>query len=455
MKRAGIFAVTVILAGCSMPIIAPDTQQAVSARFATSVPKGSIDLNMGWWARFNDPQLTALLELARGQSPDLRTAAANVISARATARQSGADLFPSLSGTATNSISGSDTVSRTTSNSIGLDASWEVDLFSKAASQTKADKARAHAKEVAYAGAYVTLSSEVADYFVQYRACREVEYIYRQALASQRNTLNATSDLVKAGISAPGDQSLARANVASSRININSQSADCQVIAQTLAVIVGVEQSKVTALLSKGNSLPAPKGFRVTSVPADLMRQRPDIIAAELEYAASLKDIRVAQADLYPSLTLSGTLELADPKSWSFGPVLSLPIFQGGARRAKVTKKYALAMIAGESYRSAVLEAVAEVEGALTRLNAARASAGQASSAVADYRNYLTSVDKNWRAGGETLLNREEARRQVQNAQITEVNQREQRLRQWIALYKAMGGGWQGSDVKPHTTVTN
>lgn len=455
MKHAVIFAVTAVLAGCSVPIITPDAQQTVAAQFATPTPTGGVDLNLGWWARFNDSQLNALLELARSQSPNLRTAAANVILARATARQSGADLFPSLSGSVTNSISGGNTIARTTSNSIGLDASWEIDLFSKAVSQTKADKTRAHAKEVAYAGAYVTLSSEVADYFVQYRACREVEYIYRQALASQRNTLNATSDLVRAGINAPSEQSLARANVASSRININTQSADCQVIIHRLAVIVGVEQSKITALLSKGNSLPAPKGFRVTSVPADLMRQRPDIIAAELEFAASLKDIRVAQAGLYPALTLGGTLELTAPKSWSFAPVLSLPIFQGGARRANVTNKYALTLVAGESYRSAVLNAVAEVEGALTRLNAARASAGQASSAVADYRSYFNSVDENWRAGGETLLNREEARRQVQNAQITEVNQREQRLRQWIALYKAMGGGWQGPDAKPHTTVTN
>lgn len=455
MKHTVILVATAILAGCAVPIMTPDAQQTVSAQFVTPIPAGSIELDTNWWARFNDPQLKALLELARTQSPDLRTAAANVISARATARKSGADLFPALSGSASHSISGSDTLSRNTSNYIGLDASWEIDLFSKALSQTKADKTRADAEAVTYAGAYVTLSSEVADYFVQYRACREVEYIYRQALGSQRKTLSATSDLVKAGISALGEQSLARANVASALININTQSAECQLVAQRLAVIVGVGQSEINTLLSKGNSLPSPKGFRVTSVPADLMRQRPDIIAAELEFSASLEDIRVAQADRYPALTLSGTLELSNLKSWNFGPALSLPIFQGGARKANVTKAYATAVTAGESYRSTVLEAVSEVEAALTQLNAARSSAGQASSAVADYRSYFNSVDKNWQAGGETLLNREEARRQVQNAQITEVNQCEQRLRQWIALYKAMGGGWQVSKTKPHITPIN
>jgi len=455
MKHTVILVATAILAGCAVPIMTPDAQQTVSAQFVAPIPAGSIELDTHWWARFNDPQLKALLERARAQSPDLRTAAANVISARATARKSGASLFPALSGSVSHSISGSDTLSRNTSNYVGLDASWEIDLFSKALSQTKADKARADAEAVTYAGAYVTLSSEVADYFVQYRACREVEYIYRQALGSQGNTLSATSDLVKAGISAPGEQSLARANVASARININTQSAECQLVAQRLAVIVGVGQSEINTLLSKGNSLPAPKGFRVTSVPADLMRQRPDIIAAELEFSASLEDIRVAQADRYPSLTLSGTLELSNLKSWNFGPALSLPIFQGGARKANVTKAYATAVTAGESYRSTVLEAVSEVEAALTQLNAARSNAGQASSAVADYRSYFNSVDKNWQAGGETLLNREEARRQVQNAQITEVNQREQRLRQWIALYKAMGGGWQVSKTKPHITPIN
>ena len=122
--------------------------------------------------------------------------------------------------------------------------------------------------------------------------------------------------------------------------------------------------------------------------------------------------------------------------------MLSLPIFDGGARRASLRGANVDAIMAGETWRKTVLSAVAEIEGALTRLNAARRNGASARSAVAGYRAYFASVDETWQAGGATLLNREEARRSLQTAQITEVQQREAEVRQWIALYKAAGGGW-------------
>lgn len=433
------------LAGCSVPIFEPNARQAVSARFASPVPQAGRELDMNWWASFRDPQLAELLRLARQSSPDLRSAAASVLAARATARQSDAGLYPTLDGSASITRSGGENTSRQTTEQGGLDASWELDLFAKAASQSKADRDRASAEEISYVGSYVSLSSEVADYYVQYRACRETESIYRAALASQSETLEATRGLVEFGLGSESDQSLAIANSANAKISLTGQQADCRILAQTLAVTVGSPQHVVDSILGKGGGLPTPAEFRVGSVPSDLIRQRPDIVAAELNFGAALGDTRVAQADLFPSLSLSGSITATNPQSWQFGPALSLPIFDGGARRAAVRSSNAASLAAAETYRATVLAAVAEVEGALTKLNAAGQKAASTRTAVNEYDKYFKAADENWSAGATSLLDREEARRQLQDAQMTEISVREDRLRQWIALYKAMGGGWRAT----------
>ena len=432
-----------LLAGCNVPLIRPDADQAVAAHFAATLPASSKTLDINWWSRVGDAQLTDMLVLAQANSPDLRSAAANVVAARARAGQSSASLYPNVTGSASATASESDAGGRTETNTAMVDASWEVDLFGKARNGARAERARALAEEQSYAGSYVSLSAEVANGYVDYRACKLAETEYRNALASQQETVAATRSLVGAGLSAAADLSLAQANVASAEINLTNQRADCRVAAQSLTRVVGVTQGQIDAILDKGRGLPATRPFRVTSVPADMLRQRPDVVAAETRFAASLLDLKVAQANLYPSLTLGGSVTVSEPSGWSFGPALSLPILDGGASRSGVRVANADALTAAESYRSAVLTAVSEVEGALTRLGAARANLTSAERLVEQYQSYFNAMDEDWKAGGVSLLDREDARRQLQSARITRINQRKSVLVQWITLYKAAGGGWQ------------
>ena len=274
-----------------------------------------------------------------------------------------------------------------------------------------------------------------------------IESVYREAVGSQQETRRATADLAGSGISPDSERSLADANVASSAISLETQRADCRVIAQTLAVSVGVAQGQIDTILAGGGGLPAARGFRIAAVPAEALRQRPDVIEAELGFASAMSSMGAARADLFPSLSLGGNVTVTDPQSWQFGPALSLPIFDAGARQARLRGANADAITAGETYRKAVLSAVSEIEGALTQLNAARNNGANARAAVAGYRDHFQSVDDFWRLGGETLLTREEARRSLQSAQITEIQQREAELRQWIALYKAAGGGWTRTEA--------
>ena len=440
--RFPLLLATATLAGCSVATVTPDARPSVSARFASATPAAQQSLDVDWWSRLGDPALTALLKRARASSPDLRTAAANVLAARATARQTGAGQYPGVSGEASATLSEGEANERTTSRTGLIDAKWEVDLFKRARAATRADVARAGSEEASYAGAYVSLAAEVADAYVQYRACRLVEGVYRDAVTSQRQTLRSTEDLVGEGLSPAADRALARANLASSEISLESQRADCRVLVQTIAAAAGISGAEAQAVLSTGGGLPSMAPFRVASVPADLIRQRPDIFAAELDLRATLLDLRVAKADLYPSLTLGGSVTATNPSSWSFGPALSLPIFDGGERRAAVRVANAQALASAEGYRSAVHTAVGETEESLTRLAAASTNVASAGTLVVEYQSYFDAIDDDWEAGGATLLNREDARRQVQSAEITRISQRESLLRQWIALYKAVGGGW-------------
>ena len=367
--------------------------------------------------------------------------------ARATAGESAGALYPDVTGSASATTVKEPGSPRDTTEAAGLDASWEIDLFGKARNNAKAARLSATAEEAALGGAYVSLAAEVADTYVQYRACRQIEAIYRSALASQQETRKATADLVGAGLGPEGDRALAEANAASAAISLENQKADCRVIAQTLAVSAGASQARVDAILAQGGGLPAARAFRVSAIPAEALRQRPDVIEAELDLAAAMASLGAARADLFPSLSLGGQISLTDPTSWQLGPALSLPIFDGGARRASLRGAHADALTAGENWRKTVLSAVAEIEGALTRLDAARRNRASTRTATEGYRTYFLSVDSNWKAGGDTLLNREAARRSLQSAQITEIEQQETELRQWIALYKAAGGGWTASTL--------
>jgi outer membrane protein, multidrug efflux system len=187
------------------------------------------------------------------------------------------------------------------------------------------------------------------------------------------------------------------------------------------------------------------------------LRQRPDIDALELELAAAIADVGAAKADLYPSLSMSGSITISQSSltgkslPWSFGPALSIPLFDGGSRRAAVESKIADYDNAVASYKSGVLSAINDIETALVRLDSTRRKIGDAATAAENYRSYFNSIDSNWKAGGASLLDREEARRSAQSAEITLIETRRDAVRYWIALYKALGGGWNADATPPQS----
>ena len=407
-----------------------------------------------WWQQFDDPALNQLISQAEADSPSLTQAWANIEKARATLKTAEAGGLPSVTGSAAVTRSRQQSqmggMSTSTTRSGGLDAAWELDLFGKVQRNAEAAQARVDARQDDWHDARVSLAAEVADTYVQYRACTLLTDAYQQELTSIVETEKATTASVQAGFSAPADGALARAGVASTRSTLVQQQAQCELLVKSLVYLTGSEETTLRPLLAQHvDRVPQPAALDVPPIPASVLSQRPDLASLERELAAASADIGVATADLYPSLSLSGSItasatSLTSPATtWSFGPSLSIPLFDAGTRRAAVDSAKASYLSALASYRQGVRTVVKEVEQALVNLDSTARRAEEADKAAREYRSYFRSTDASWKAGSESLLTLEEARRSALSADITQITLQRDRVQYWIALYKALGGGWQ------------
>ncbi|TIW37448.1 MAG: efflux transporter outer membrane subunit [Mesorhizobium sp.] len=454
----GIAAACLIASGCVTGIDLRQPEMSIAKVWHATLPhNGHTSDLVSWWSTFSDKSLTSLIATAQSSSPSLESATAEIDRARAALATVQASLLPALNGGGSVIRSGSGGVAANrvpsgTTTSGSLDASWEIDLFGKARQKSEAANLRVQQRAADWHGARVSLAAEVADYYVQYRACRELERAYAAELASQRETIRAMETATDSGFASSADLSLARAGVATSGSTLTAQRSECEVLIKSLACLTGGDEQRVRELLASGRpGIPAPKAFKIAAVPAEALRQRPDVNALELEVAAAIADVGAAKADLYPTLSLNGSVTIGTSSltgagaPWSFGPALSIPLFDGGSRRAAVGSAAAAYDVAVAGYKSGVLNAVAEVETTLVRVDSTRRQIVDATAAARNYRAYFKAVDSNWKAGGVSLLDREEARRSAQSAEVSLIEIRRDAARYWIALYKALGGGWDAS----------
>lgn len=431
------------------------------AAWQTVLPhEGKVGAMRDWWQQFDDPIMAQLIALAEADSPSLIKAWAGIEKARATLSSARAGGFPNVDGSASltrarqQSALGAATTGVT--RSTGLDAKWEVDLFAKVRRSGEAAAARAEARVTDWHDTRVSLAAEVADTYVQYRACGLLSDAYERQRVSTSETEKATAAAVWAGFSAQAEGALARASLASATSTLLSQRAQCELLIKSLVDLTGSDESALRSLLASAFGLPTPAVLEVQSVPVNVLRQRPDLASLERELAASSAEIGVAQADLYPSLSLSGSISVSSAAGtssftgWNIGPSLSIPLFDAGKRHAAVDTARASYQAALADYRQGVRTAVKEVEQALVNLDSTAQRAEQAKRAADDYRGFFRATEASWRAGGESLLTLEEARRSALSAEISLITLQRDRVEHWIALYKALGGGWQ-----PDTPVSS
>ncbi|MFC5476325.1 efflux transporter outer membrane subunit [Paraherbaspirillum soli] len=465
LKIIGGLPLLSVIAGC---VVGPAYQapspaassHAVLPQFQTSLPKhsapddGTADLTR-WWGQFDDPLVAELVDAAQTTSPTLAQALARIAQARANASSSRSALYPSLAANANSTrskspSSGASVVS--TSSSASLDASWEIDLFGGKRKSADAANARLSARSADWHGARVSLAAEVGTTLVNYRACIATAAMLAQDLQSREQTAQLTMLKIKAGFTAPADGALINASAADARQRLILQRADCDLDIKALVALTDIAEPDLRAKLAANDRIPQPRGIIVDAVPAQALTQRPDIAVAERELAAAGADINVAQANRYPRVSLLGSIGIAGLRfdgqnshsnTWSFGPSISLPLFDAGRRKAEVDLAQARYDEAYAGYQLQVRSAVREIEEALVRLDAAARREDDAAAAARDYERYYRANDDKYKAGSGSLFELEDARRTSLAAQQTLISVQREHVAAWIALYKALGGGWR------------
>lgn len=402
-----------------------------------------------WWADFNDPILSEMIAIALTNNPDILTAKARIDEARGLSRIAGSSLFPTLDLTGTASRGESATSGGpATVQSIGFDASWELDLFGQ--NRATAAAARMNEKETAYAysAAQLSLAAEVARVYTSYRAAQ-------QQLALTRATAKAQGDirdLVKARVDAELSDSLALAQADSAAqataALVPVFERDLESLRQSLAVLSGLNDG-ASAMPHDGLRLPAaiPSAPELPAMtaPAFVLAQRPDIRAAWINLQEQVKLSEAAQAALFPNISLSGLFGIADGSAisgtniWSVAGDLTQPVLNFGALQGAVDVQNARQVQAFEQYRKAVLGALAEVETSLSSAAASVRETALRDQAVAKARAARDLARQRFDAGISAFTDVLIAEQDVFSAEQSLVAAEAARAQSVIALHKSIG----------------
>lgn len=418
--------------------------------------QGSLQGLSQWWTQLEDPLLVALIDAAQSVSPGVAQAQSRIAQARATQVVSRAALGPSLDGQASASRGFNEQVAGiATTAQVGLQASWEIDVFgANAATKTAADQRLAGAQAL-WHEARVSVAAEVALQTSSLRTCLQQLNVAERDAQSRSETSRLSSLSERAGFTAPATAALARASAAEAAARASQQRMQCDVELKTLVALTGWEEPALRARLAASvTAQPAPDSlFAIAALPAQVLAQRPDVYNAEREVAAASADVGSAQAQRYPRLALSGSVGAAwvrtggvttDLSTWTIGPLaLSVPLFDGGRRAAQVDAAQARYDEAAVLYRARVRQAVSEVEQALVRLQSTAERNTSARIAAEGYRASFEATEARYRGGLASLVELEDARRTSLAAENALIALQHERQAAWVSLYRAAGGGWK------------
>lgn len=472
----GALAAVLVLAGCAatappatVAITAPPQWFAPLPAAGAGLPvsdatpslphNGSLTSLSQWWQLQNEPLLVELIEAAQLLSPSVITARSNIEQAQAARTVSEAALLPTLDGVANINRSLPAPLNRTAVppltnfGQIGLQTSWEVDLFGQNQASLDADKERLQGAEALWHDARILVAAEVANQYYSLRACDKLLLVARADAGSRAETARLTDLVTRAGFGAPATAALARASAAESNSRVTQQRAQCDLGVKALVSLTAFAEPVLRQKLLLVRPESPQQGIaEISSVPAEVLAQRPDVYNAARALSAASFEVGSARAQRYPRLTIAGTIAAnksrvrgftQDFNTWTIGPVaLTVPLFDGGAAEANLEAAKARYEEAAGKYRGAVRQAVREVEEALVTLQATADRATDTTVAADGYRASFAGTEARYKAGLASLVELEESRRTLLAAQSAVVNLERERRSAWIALYRALGGGW-------------
>ncbi len=467
--RAALAVGTLLLGGCAS-FGKPDAPsslaipQAWSNAAATAGP--SPQLAGEWWRQFNDLILDELIAAALKSAPDIRTAQTQLHQARATRDLEQASLYPSLgvAESASRSKSGTQSGGAGKMQSVyaaGFDASWEPSIFGGQRDAVAGAEADLAASQANLAATHVSLAAEVALEYAMLRTYQQQLALTRDNLASQAETLQITEWRQQAGLTTVLSVEQGRTTLEQSRALIPAIEITRAAAEHRLAVLTGQAPGALANKLREAKPLPTAPGTIAVAIPADTIRQRPDIRAAERKLLAEVARSAEQRAARYPSLSLSGTwgwqafslsaLGGGDAIAGSLVGSLAMNLFDGGRIRSRIAIQDAVQEQALVNWESSLLSALEEVENSLVayawgkeRVEARRRAAASARSAAQLARTLFE-------VGAVDFMQVLDAQRTRLSAEEGLASAEGDLLISVIRLYKAMGGGWRYDDSSMET----
>jgi outer membrane protein, multidrug efflux system len=454
------------LAGCAVgpDYVPPRTElpDLWEQELSRGLVEGKADLRT-WWTALDDPELDRLIARATEGNLDLRQAVARIREARANLGVASGELLPEVD--AIGSIERSrisnkvaaqvaPPQSRTdTFYSVGLDATWEIDFWGRIRRNVESADASIGASIEDYRDTLVVLYGDVARNYVEMRTLQARIESALDNVRAQRSALQLTMDRNRAGLAPDLDVRQAELNLATTEAFVPTlRSALAQTI-NRLAVLLGEYPSDLQEQFAQSTApIPEPPEEVLVSLPAELLRQRPDIRSAERQLAAQTAQIGVATAELYPQFTLSGTFAFESfsfdnwiekqARSFSFGPAFRWNIFDAGRIRSNIAVQDALTEQALVAYEQTVLAAVEDVENAIAAYVQERDRLESLQRSVVAARASVGLVETLYRTGltdFQNVLDTQRSQFQQEDSLAASEGVVTQNL---IQIYRALGGGW-------------
>ena len=469
----------------------PDPKAAQVASVTVGDP-----VDAAWWQMFQDPVLTGLEQRLATGNLDMRIAAVRLAESRASLGVAQADALPQVNGntsytrekqskngvisllgggagsspgTGTNGLGG--TVGGLPNTSLvnpfnlfqyGFDASWEVDFFGHVRRNVEAADAQVAASEEAQRDQLVSSLAELARDYVQLRGAQRSLQITQENLATERQSLGITKERAAGGLTTDLDVANASAQVSSTAAQIPALQTQEAQLMNAIALLLGMQPNALRAELATPAPVPPIPAVVPVGLPSELARRRPDIRRAEAVLHASTADVGVAVADFYPRLTLSGSfaiqaIDAANLGSWasrsySIGPSLTLPIFEGGRLTRTLELRKAQQQEAAITYQRTVLGALHDVDNSLTAFSAEQRRHVELERSVAQNRLAVGLARQRYSQGIADFLSVLDAERSLLASEQQSVDSTTTMSTNLVQLYKALGGGWETE--LPATTQT-
>ena len=425
-----------------------------------------------WWTTLKDPELNHLMDRAVAGNLSLQEARARVWESRAQRGISAADLYPTLdaAGAATKSKSSKNAGYTGTEENLyqtGFDAGWEVDIFGGVARSVEAADADLAASEEDLRDVMVSLLGEVASSYVEVRTYQTRLQAALDNLDAQQETFDLIKSRYTAGLSDELTVQQARYVLENTRAQIPSLRSGLDAAKNSLAVLMGETPGAVHTELEAFAPIPVPPVRIAVGIPADSLRRRPDIRKAERTLAAQSARIGVATADLYPKLTLAGSIgleslstgsffETGNSKAFSLGPSISWSIFDAGSIRRNIEVQTAVQEQYLVQYRAAVLSALQEAQDAMESYAQEQLRRQSLTLATQAARRAVVLAKDKYKAGLVDFSDVLDAQRSLLDYQDQLAQSEGLVTTNLISLYKAMGGGWESyslSSTAPQKTT--